>query len=127
MRRRNLRSFAALRMTKLQSPPMQRVLLLLVIAAAFACGGRESSATKPVSVAGEKIYDLRGTIVSHDLDDNSLNIDHEAIPGFMEAMKMDYEVRGATVAKLPPEGTRIAAKLHVTDDEYWITGVQRVP
>jgi len=109
---------------------MQRVsplLLLLVIAVAFACGGHESSATKPVSVAGEKLYDLRGRIVSHDLEDNSLNIDHEAIPGFMEAMKMDYEVRGATVAKLPPDGTRIAAKLHVTDDEYWITGVQRVP
>lgn len=104
------------------------LLLLLVLAAALACGGNESSAVnKPVSVPGEKIYPLRGKIVSHDAAENALNIDHEAIPGFMEAMKMDYEVRGAPVAKLPPDGTRVAAKLHVTDADYWITDVQKVP
>lgn len=106
---------------------MQRVLLLLVIAVAFACGGHESSATKPMSAPGEKLYALRGTIVSHDTGENAINIDHEAIPGFMEAMKMDYEVRGAEVAKLPSDGTRVSAKLHVTDDEYWLTDVQKVP
>jgi protein SCO1/2 len=105
---------------------MSRRLLLLLLVFALACGS-ESSATKPVSVPGEKIYSLRGTIVSHDAAENALNIDHEAIPGFMEAMKMDYEVRGAAVAKLPPDGTRIAAKLHVTDADYWITDVQKVP
>jgi len=106
---------------------MQRVLLLLVIAVAFACGGHESSATKPVSEPGEKIYAVRGTIVSHDAADNALNIDHEAIPGFMEAMKMDYNVRGAKVAALPPDGTRVEARLHVTDGDYWITDVRKVP
>jgi protein SCO1/2 len=102
-------------------------LLLLVIAVAFACGGHESSAAKPLSVPGEKVYAMRGTIVSHDADDNALNIDHEAIPGFMEAMKMDYTVRGATIATLPPDGSRVVAKLHVTGDDYWITDVRKVP
>lgn len=106
---------------------MRRVSsLLLVIAMAFACGGHDSAADKPVSVPGEKLYQLRGRIVSHDAAENSLNIDHEAIPGFMEAMKMDYQVRGAEVAKLPADGSRVAAKLHVTDDNYWITDVQKV-
>jgi hypothetical protein len=106
---------------------MQRVLLLLVIAGALACGGRESSAAKPVSVPGEKVYSLRGKIVAHDAADNSLRLDHEAIPGFMEPMKMDYAVRGAAIAALPPDGSRIVATLHVTDDDYWVTNVEKAP
>ncbi|MCU1349592.1 MAG: electron transporter SenC [Acidobacteria bacterium] len=110
---------------------MQRVLLLLVSTCALvcvvACGDHQSSAAKPVSEPGEKLYQLRGTIVSHDAADNSLNIDHQAIPGFMEAMKMDYAVRGATIATLPPDGSRVEAKLHVTDDHYWITDVKKAP
>jgi protein SCO1/2 len=102
-------------------------LLLLVAVVAFACAGHESNAARPLSEPGEKVYALRGTIVSHDADDNAVNIDHEAIPGFMEAMKMDYTVRGASVAKLPPDGARIEAKLHVTDDDYWVTDIRKVP
>jgi len=106
---------------------MQRVLLLLVAACALACAGHESGASKPVSEPGEKVYQLRGTIVSRDPGENAIKIDHEAIPGFMEAMKMDYAIRGTKVAALPPDGSRVHAKLHVTDDHYWITDVGKVP
>ena len=43
----------------------------------------------------------------------------------MEAMTMDYSVRGASVADLPPDGTRVVTTLHVTNNGYWITGVKR--
>jgi hypothetical protein len=54
-------------------------------------------------------------------------MDHEAIPGFMEAMKMEYPVRGAKVAALPPDNSRIEARLHVTDRGYWLTDVKKIP
>jgi protein SCO1/2 len=101
-------------------------VLLLVVAALTACGAEESKA-KPLSVAGEKLYPLKGKILSRDAADGTLRVDHEAIPGFMEAMTMDYSVRGANVEGLPPDGTRVEAKLHVANDGYWLTDVKKVP
>src|ERR1051325_4337962 len=69
----------------------------------------------------------KGTILSRDVSDNSLRIDHEAIPGFMEAMTMDYPVRGAKVVQLPPDKSKVEAKLHVHDERYWLTDVKKAP
>ena len=40
---------------------------------------------------------------------------------------MDYPVRGTDVQSLPADGSRVEAKLHVTDRGYWITDVKRIP
>jgi len=102
---------------------MVRVALLPIVLTLFfaACAKRES---KPLSVPGEKLYTMQGTIVSRDTGDNTLRIDHKEIPGYMEAMTMDYSVRGADVQSLPPDKTAIQAKLHVTGDAYWVTDVR---
>lgn len=104
---------------------MKRATLLILLLTLVACGEKE--APQPLSEPGEKLYTLRGVILSRNPSDNSLNVDHEAIPGYMEAMVMEYRVRGADVAKLPPEKSRIEAKLHVTSSSYWITDVKRIP
>ena len=80
---------------------------------------------KPLSEPGEKVYTLTGKILARDGGENTLRLDHEAVPGFMEAMTMDYSVRGASVADLPPDGTRVVTTLHFTNNGYWITGVKR--
>ena len=99
------------------------LLLLLLLAA---CAG-EAKPPKPLSEPGEKLYTVRGKILARDAGDNTLKLDHEAIPGFMEAMVMDYSVRGVEVAQLPANQARIEAKLHVTDDGYWLTDVKAIP
>lgn len=104
---------------------MKRLSLLLLIAAVLGCLEREQP--KPLSEPGEKLYVVRGVILSRDPERNTLNVDHEAIPGFMEAMIMDYTVRGAEVATLPADKKRIEAKLHVTENSYWITDVKPIP
>lgn len=104
---------------------MKHALIALIAVSLVACG--KSQTQKPVDVAGQKVYELRGKIVSRDRGENTLNIDHEAIKGFMEAMTMDYTVRGAKVEQLPPDGTKIRAKLHVLDDAYWVSDVRKMP
>ena len=99
------------------------VVLATLVLLVLSCSKQE----KPLSDKGEKLYTLKGKIVSRDASDNSLRLDHEAVPGYMEAMTMDYPVRGATVAQLPPDKAKVEARLHVTDDRYWITDVKRVP
>ncbi len=99
---------------------------LLVIALLFACSQGAEDPSKPLSEPGEKLYTVRGIVLSRDATRNSVNMDHEAIPGFMEAMKMDYNVRGAKVETLPADKTRVEAKLHVTERSYWITDVKAI-
>jgi protein SCO1/2 len=101
------------------------VTLALILVFPLACGEKKHDwRAKPLSVAGEKIYVLKGKIVARDAGDNSLRINHEAIPGFMEAMTMDYPVRGTAVSALPADQTPITAKLHVIETSYWITDVR---
>jgi len=101
---------------------VKHVLIALIAVLLITCG--KSQPQKPVDVAGQKVYEMRGKIVSRDRGENTLKIDHEAIKGFMEAMTMDYTVRGAKVEQLPPDGTKIRAKLHVVDDAYWVSDVR---
>jgi len=97
---------------------------LLVLLVAGACSQEEP---KPVSEPGEKLYTVRGVILSRNAGANTVFMDHEEIPGFMAAMKMDYAVRGAEVEALPPDKSRVEARLHVTERAYWITDVRKVP
>lgn len=105
--------------------PMRRVAATVCLLLLAACSGDE--APKPVSEPGEKLYPIRGVLLSRNESSNTILMDHEAIPGFMEAMKMDYSVRGADVAALPPDNSRIEARLHVTERAYWLTDVKQIP
>ncbi|HYC61855.1 MAG TPA: copper-binding protein [Thermoanaerobaculia bacterium] len=104
---------------------MKRASFLLLLLALFSACETENR-PKPLSEPGEKLYVVRGVILSRDATSNTVNLDHEPIPGFMEAMVMDYSVRGEKVGTLPADKTRIEAKLHVTDRGYWITDVKAI-
>ncbi len=105
---------------------MKRIALsLLFLVLLSACG--DGDRPKPLSEPGEKLYTVWGVILSRDASANTLNLDHEAIPNFMEAMTMDYGVRGAKVESLPADKKRIEARLHVTNNSYWITDVKAIP
>jgi protein SCO1/2 len=105
---------------------MPKLLLAAAIMLVVACAKQEPPA-KPLSEPGEALYTVKGIVVGRDAADNTVRLDHEAIPGYMEAMTMDYPVRGAAVASLPPDKSRIEAKLHVREERVWLTDVKKVP
>ncbi len=104
---------------------MARLALLLTVAFLVACA--KEPPPPPVTDTAEKLYTVRGTILSRRAADNTVHMDHEEIPGFMPRMRMDYVVRGTEVAKLPADGKRIEASLHVTQGAYWLTDVKPIP
>jgi protein SCO1/2 len=104
---------------------MVRLAAVLTLALLVACA--KEAPAPPVTDTAEKLYTVRGTILSRRAADNSLHMDHEEIPGFMPAMRMDYLVRGTDVGKLPPDGKRIEARLHVTGGAYWLTDIKQIP
>ena len=104
---------------------MRRAAVVAILLC-VACSRSQDTAPKPISERGETLHTLKGTIVTRDTAENTLRVDHEAIPGYMDAMTMDYNVRGANVSDLPPDRSRIEAKLHVVDDRYWISDVRKM-
>lgn len=120
---------------------MKRTLLFSLAALTAlifaACGQTESHQETHETTAGEtatataaeaaETYPITGTIVSRDEAKNEIRTDHDEIPGFMKAMEMSYEVRGAKVAELPADGSRFRGTLHVSDDGYWLTDVTAEP
>ena len=73
----------------------------------------------------EKVYALRGFIVSLDQQTRTATIKHEKIGDWMDAMTMEFPVRNpAEFAKLRA-GEKITATVHTRPDtfEYWISDI----
>ena len=80
-----------------------------------------SGAENAAAAAGElKTFPVRGKIVSVDAAKGMVVLDHEAIPGFMDAMTMPYKLKDPGVASELHPGDRITAKMLVrkTADGY---------
>ena len=52
-------------------------------------------------------YEVRGTVVRVEAARRSVVIDHEAIPGFVEAMTMPFEVRDSSILDGIGKGGRV--------------------
>lgn len=90
----------------------------ILIIALIACSAKQETAVK------EKTYPMTATIVSRDPAHNTVNLDNKEVPGVMEPMKMDYELRGAKVDALPPNGSAVDVVLHEQDGNFWVTDVK---
>ena len=98
---------------------MRRILAVsLLLTLAFA--GCKSASKAPSGAAvspNYKVYALRGKVVSTDSAKGEVMLDHEAIPGFMEAMTMPYKVKDpAILGELHP-GDVLTADLMVSQNE----------
>jgi Cu/Ag efflux protein CusF len=108
---------------------MKRLIPIAALALTFACAKEQTPDTSatpaPTSTASaaEKTYQMKATIVSRDPAKNTVNLDNEAVPGEMAAMKMDYELRGAKVDSLPANGTRVVVTVHDQNGTYYVTDV----
>ncbi|HEX4321101.1 MAG TPA: SCO family protein [Acidobacteriaceae bacterium] len=85
-------------MKRLPSVLLRTVLLpsvLLSCPALFLVGCHSATPDAATADAGQsyKTYPLRGKIVSTNPSTGEVTIDHQAIPGFMEAMTMPYKLR----------------------------------
>jgi protein SCO1/2 len=100
------------------------LLVLLVLLSAVSCN--KSTVQKPgpeVSQSSGKRYHLKGKVVSIDKQGKMVNVDSEAIPGFMEAMTMPYQVKPESeLDKLSP-GDAVTADVVVEDERAWLENV----
>lgn len=95
--------------------------LLAALILTFGCNKSSSPASS--SQASAKRYHLKGKVVSVDKRANMVNVDSEAIPGFMDAMTMPYTVKPADELDKLAAGDAITADIVVQDDNSWLENI----
>jgi protein SCO1/2 len=72
-------------------------LALLALIVLSGCHAGQQTPAQPAASPHFKVYHLRGKVVSTDAAKGEVTLDHEAIPGFMEAMTMPYKLKDASI------------------------------
>lgn len=70
-----------------------------------------------------KRYHLKGKVVSIDKQAHMLNVDGEAIPGFMSAMTMPYNVKPESELDKLASGESITADVVLQGDSAWLENI----
>jgi protein SCO1/2 len=99
-------------------------ILLLVLSSGVSCNKNPlQNPGADTSQTSAKRYHLKGKVVSIDKQAKMVNVDSEAIPGFMDAMTMPYQVKPeSNLDKLSP-GDAVTADVVVQDERAWLENI----
>ena len=104
-------------------PLMRRLLVLLLLVAVAVAGCRSGQKAGAGPSAGQqaagqnyKVYKLRGKVISTDAAKGEVTLNHEAIPGFMEAMTMPYKLKDPSILGELHPGDVLTSDLLVSQD-----------
>jgi len=86
-------------------------IILLALFASY-CGGEKTET--------EKRYPIAGKVIGVNKTEHTATINHEAIPGYMEGMTMDFTVKNAADLDRIKPGDKITGDLVVTETTSWI-------
>jgi protein SCO1 len=96
------------------------VAVFALVAAVMALGAAGCKKQEQEQV---RRYHLKGKILSIDLQQGLATINHENIPGFMEAMTMPYPVRDARLLQGLGAGDEITADVVVSSDGAYLENI----
>jgi protein SCO1/2 len=105
-----------MRILKRTIDPIPYFLIALIALFTLSCARSESKADP----ADAKHYPFKGKVVSIDKAAKKAKIDHDAVPGYMEAMTMDFPIKEDWVWNELTPGSEIRADLVVSKDDYWL-------
>ena len=102
----------------------RKFLFLPVCIALFlgSTGCRQNQSSPAHSTAQQKTFTIRGKVVA--TNGAHITLDGEDVPGFMEAMTMDYKLKDPSIASELHPGDRITAKVLADKDGDSYTNVQ---
>jgi protein SCO1/2 len=97
---------------------MRRFLAFSLFALAVLAGCHTSHGAGPQASVSPafKVYHLRGKVVSTNAAKGEVTLDHEAIPGFMDAMTMPYTLKDPTILGELHPGDVITADVLVSQN-----------
>ncbi len=101
-------------------------LLLGLLALLPACGRGGSDAVEESSSppTSEIYYDAVGTIITI-INEDHVKIEHDEIPGFMDAMTMNFEVKDPSLLHNLEPGMEVRFRVAVADRDVHIDQIER--
>ena len=95
---------------------IRQLCLTVVFGTVFlaGCHSGQGSVSQESAGAGVTTYHLRGKVVSTDPASGTVVLNHEAIPGFMDAMTMPYQLKDPSIIGELHPGDTITADLLVS-------------
>ena len=105
----------------------RRYLLILFLALVGFTSCQKQA--KPEGKSEIKRYPFKGKVISVDNANKKAKIDHEKIPGFMDAMTMDFPIHEDWVWRELVPGSEVYADLVVdmnADEPYWLEKIKIV-
>jgi protein SCO1/2 len=103
----------------------QRLIFFALLLVLAACKP-DSNTPPPPAAIQPQTYAARGVVQLVAPGQQHATIKHEAIPGYMGAMTMEFPARDTNVLKGISAGDEITFTLAVTETNDWIENVQRV-
>lgn len=89
---------------------------MFALVALVGCHTGQKTATDSAANPSYKVYKLRGKVVSINSATNEVTLNHEAIPGFMDAMTMPYKLKDPGILGELHPGDVITADVLVSQD-----------
>lgn len=83
------------------------------------CALASACQTTPKAAPGRR-YELKGRVVRVNKDAHQVTVDHEEIPGYMEAMIMSYTLKDDQILKELAPGDQLHATLVVDANSSWL-------
>jgi Cu/Ag efflux protein CusF len=84
-------------------------------------GCQSSESKRPAA----KEYPIKGTVVAVNPDKPSVKLDHEDIPGLMQAMQMEFRVADKSLLEAIKVGDQVQGQLKKDDSGYVITRLEK--
>lgn len=103
----------------------RRHSLVLLFAIGLASLLAACSGPKAPSVSAEKQYSLSGVVEGLDPKVQTATVKAAAVPGWMEAMTMDFPIHAKSEFEQLHVGDRITATVNVRGTDYELTNIHR--
>ncbi|HEY2466414.1 MAG TPA: SCO family protein [Terracidiphilus sp.] len=87
---------------------------MLIVAVLSGCHRQQDSAESPTSESNYKIHKLRGKVIATNPATGEVTLNHEAIPGFMDAMTMPYKLKDPSIVSELHPGDVLTADVLVS-------------
>ena len=105
---------------------MKKLFLLLTITLSVLTGCKPDAPAPSTTGPAVQTYEARGIVRRIAPDQREATIKHEAIPGFMAAMTMDFTVKSTNELRNIAPGDEITFKLRVTETDSWIESIRLI-
>ena len=83
---------------------------------------------KAPAPAKEKTFDIKGTVLAVDMKKPAVKLDHQDIPGLMQAMEMEFDAANPKVIEGLKAGDKVVGKVTKTaDGTIIVTHLEKAP